>query len=695
MANSNNGSILSTIDRITTNALAASTSQIKFVPASTWQGPKPGYYFGTSDQGTGYYQDEKQDNATNQNGKRPRDNDQTETNQKRKVRFGQDQIKTISPIQTPAKLLEQAEEEQKARKTKSLDLSRGASSLKAFIHNLEKSIAKNELLRVDHPNDPEKFMESELALYEDIAVLNDLATNVEYYETFVELGAVDQLLALLGHENTDVALAVIRLFVELLDPALFVGEEGGLGALMLAFFGSGDGSNGGLGLAIANLSRLHENEEEEMKGIDDIFTLVENLLDLDQTGVLRLAVGDEMEYVSVASVICKSTTFVSYLLKKVGGKNSEGWDMSMKLHTSELLATILQHEDSRRYITNLSKLDPFTSELDKDTKKKEPSVDGIECFLQCIATYRKKDPASEEECECLENVFDGLAASLLNEINVGAFLERQGVELMLRCINEGAHSGFGSMKVLFFALSGPASASKSNCYKHAADVFVDAGGFKMLFPIFMGRKNAIPKPSKICDAGNLDLLRKYAALNGNTEENKKKPSKKMKQVVAANKEWYRTIEAHSIQILYGLTRHLDERSPHDAKPRLLSKFVENDCEKCDRMIELCLKYDTKMRQAEYRYFKSDEAEEAEANGIDVDMAALNARLEGGGELFHRMSSVIAFAASGSKRCHEYLLEQLRTQNSGIGVIKAAIEEFVSILDEGEHREQLKTYLLAI
>ena len=49
----------------------------------------------------------------------------------------------------------------------------------------------------------------------------------------------------------------------------------------------------------------------------------------------------------------------------------------------------------------------------------------------------------------------------------------------------------------------------------------------------------------------------------------------------------------------------------------------------------------------------------------------------------------------SKRCHEYLLEQLRTQNSGIGVIKAAIEEFVSILDEGEHREQLKTYLLLI
>ena len=50
------------------------------------------------------------------------------------------------------------------------------------------------------------------------------------------------------------------------------------------------------------------------------------------------------------------------------------------------------------------------------------------------------------------------------------------------------------------------------------------------------------------------------------------------------------------------------------------------------------------------------------------------------------------AASGSKRCHEHILYQLRTQNSGIGVIKAAIEDFIGILDECEHRNQLEKYL---
>jgi len=418
-------------------------------------------------------------------------------------------------------------------------------------------------------------------------------------------------------------------------------------------------------------------------------------------------------YVSVASVICQSTSFVAYLMKKLGHGDSQEWNIGAKLHASELLAAILQHEASQTHIANLSSLPPMDATTDADAdadtnadskkqatskpKSKPTPVDGIECLLQCIAGFRKTDPSSEEECEYLENIFDALTASLLNEKNVEEFLERQGVELMLRCINEGMHAGFGALKVLYFAVSGSASGSASGSgsfYKRAAETLVDAGGFKSLFSIFMGRKGSFPKPCHNCDAGNLSLLRKYADLqkNGNSSDAKKQKSKKMKQVVAASREWHKTMEANSIQILYGLTRHLDEKSPHDAKARLLAKFIENDGEKCDRMIELCLKYDAKMRQAEYLYFKSDEAEYAEANGINVDLAALNAKLAGGGELFHRISAVSAYAAAGSKRCHEYLIEQLRTQNSGIGLVKAGCEEFISILDEGEHRKQLSKYL---
>jgi Histidyl-tRNA synthetase len=559
------------------------------------------------------------------------------------VHFGENQVKTIPPIerQTPAELLKEAEEEQKNKRIKTLDLSRGPSSLRTFVQNLEKSIAKNELQRVDYADQPEKFMESELALYEDIAVMNDLATNAGYYSTFVELGAVDQLLALLGHENVDVALAVVRLFVELLDPTLLEEDEQGeiktgMVDLIEAFVGTGDKSNGGIGMVVANLSRLHEQEEEEVKGIEDIFTLMENLMDLDQivpwkrNSLQQDMMGDDASIpndMSIVANICKYTSFVSFLLLKLGNFDSSHMKFSLRLHAAELLATILQHEDSRKHIHNLSDLQYKSFLWNGDmiaTKKAKTHVDGIEYLLQCVAKYRKKDPASEEECEYLENIFDGLAASLLNEKNVEAFLERQGIELMLKCLSERVHSGYGAFKVLGFALTGPAS-SNSQLYKRAAEIFVEAGGFKSFFPIFMGRKHSMPQPSENCDAGNVTMLRKYAKLN---KEEKQKPSRKMKQVVSASKEWYRSLEANAIQILYGLTRHLDDNSPNEAKHRLLAKFVENDCEKCDRMIELCLKYDAKMRRAEYLYFRSDEAEEAEASGIDVELAALNAKFKG-------------------------------------------------------------------
>jgi len=735
---SSKSNVSHTIDRMinATTASSASSFSNSFIPSTKWDGPREGYYFGTGDEGSGYYIDYYQQHINRVNRKRPRDDTNTNGNHsiKRKVRFGQDEIKTIesnnrkdkvrsSIMPSGENLLEEAEEQSKSNK--SLDLSRGLSSLKSSVLNLEKSITKNQMLRAEYPNKPEKFMESEVSLYEEITMMNDLAASVQYYQAFTDLGAVESLKTLLIHENIDVVLSVIKLFAELIDPELVVNSEseGGtliaknLGILIMAFLGwktgndnIGDEARGenGLEMTITNLTRLNDTEEEELKGIDDILTLVENLLDLDQMGVLKLATRGEGEggnlktdTISIASILTKSTNFTSYLLIKLSDRKLEDWTVSMRLHGSEIVAAILQHEDSRKYLSNISKMTSYQSKYEDEVNNEKKTrngkgkinFDGMECLLQCIASYRKKDPTNEEECEYLENIFDSLAASLLSDSNVDAFLERQGIELMIRCITERVHAGLGSIKILFFCVSGT-----SESYKRAAETFVDAGGLKILFPIFMGRKSTMPKPAKSSDAGNIELLRKYAALeNGRKgkQQEEKKSSKRMKRVLAGNKEWFQSIEANSIQIIYGLTRYLDEQSPHDAQSRLLSKFVEKDFEKCDRLIELCLKYDIKMRQAEYDYYKSDEAEEAEENGVDVDLAALNAKLRGGGDIFHRLGAIVAFAAMGSKRSHEHIIEHLRTQNSGIGVIKAAIQEFASIIDDVKQQSQFSKYLSII
>ncbi len=737
--------ISSTID-LMINATTNNGGSASFISSSTWKGPKKGYYFGTSDEGTGYYLDNNNNNNNRSNGtsskKRCRSEevgDQGEEgNSRRKVRFGQDEVKTYdkesgrkaiaTKTLSSKELLEKAEEEQRTKSSKTLDVSRGSSSIKATILNLEKSINKNQMLRIQHPDNPSKFMNSEVTLFEDIEVWNDLAASTEYYSLFVEMGAVDSLKSLFIHENLDIVLCVVKLFNELLDPELLasgdsdvnvLGEQ--LCTLMISFLGwdenaesegktSGSSNNCGLDMIIANLSRLNESEEEELKGIDSIFTLIENLLDLDQYGVLKLASDkgeeedEESARKSVAAHLTQSTSLVCYLLMKLSDKKLESWSLTMKLHASEVLASIMQNENAKSGLSNISAMTPYTSMFDDDDndngKKKKKSktedFDGMECLLQIIAGYRKKDPSSDEECEYLENVFASLAASLLSAKNVDDFVERQGIELMLRCVNEHIHAGSCSLKIIFFCVSG-----SSKSYKQAAEILVEVGGLKSIFPILMGRKSSMPKPASCSDAGNIKLIRKYAQLQKENRRKKnkqeqKKPSKRMKQVLAANREWYHTLEAHAIQIMYGLTRHLDDSSPHDAKSRLVAKFLENDCEKCDRLVELCLKYDAKMRQAEYDYYKSDEAEEAEESGIDIDIAAMNAKLKGGGDLFHRVSALIGFIALTSKRCHEQIMEQLQVQNNGIGVIKAALDEFAGLIgDESSQYEQLMTYLSAI
>ena len=68
-------------------------------------------------------------------------------------------------------------------------------------------------------------MESELSLHENIESIRDMAASVSHYTEFIQLGAVDDLVGLLSHENIDVAAAVVALLVELLDPGLVGSTE--------------------------------------------------------------------------------------------------------------------------------------------------------------------------------------------------------------------------------------------------------------------------------------------------------------------------------------------------------------------------------------------------------------------------------------------------------------------------------------
>ena len=540
-------------------------------------------------------------------------------------------------------------------------------------------------------------------------------------------GAVGPLLSLLAHPNADVAGAVLAVLAEWTGPDLLLpGDPSGgggaaeaaarnVGRLAAALLATESGAGGLADLLAANLGRFDpsissslssrasassnnvgdgggagggkdgggkggggaggEDEEEEADEADRAalgaaLALLENLLDLDAAGALRLAweseagpasdgdggddEGDEDGHGDghadghgdghdgggakngngkkpkrrggrgerrsvVRHVLASSPSLLTYLLQRATSTSSSvaAADPSsasaeaIRLHASELLSAILQHDDARRPggpAADLARLVPYRSAFDDDDDDDDNDaggdtstpavVDGMECLLQSLAPYRRRDPQNEAEVEIAANVADALAASLQDGPNARSFVGGQGVELMLRCLRHGGHGGYGAARVLSFACSGPAAAAAaaihtdasdgggdggaSGCpYKAACEVLVEAGGMKQIFPLFMGRSGAVPRPAPCSDAGRgLAATRRMAEeerRGGSGGDDGKKQRKRRRKADAARREWLREVEGNSVRILYELTRHLDEGSPHEAKHRLLAKFLEGDC----------------------------------------------------------------------------------------------------------------------
>lgn len=68
-----------------------------------------------------------------------------------------------------------------------------------------------------YADQPDKFMDSEVDLDEDVRRLQAIAGNPELYPELIRLNAIPSLLNLLSHENADIAGDVVELLNELTD----------------------------------------------------------------------------------------------------------------------------------------------------------------------------------------------------------------------------------------------------------------------------------------------------------------------------------------------------------------------------------------------------------------------------------------------------------------------------------------------
>ncbi|ELW69630.1 Beta-catenin-like protein 1 [Tupaia chinensis] len=146
----------------------------------------------------------------NRGTKRPRDDEEEELKMRRKQagarergRCREEEMTVAEDADDDKKRLLQIidrEGEEEEEEEEPLD----ESSVKKMILTFEKRSYKNQELRIKFPDNPEKFMESELDLNDIIQEMHVVATMPDLYHLLVELNAVQSLLGLLGHDNTDI-----------------------------------------------------------------------------------------------------------------------------------------------------------------------------------------------------------------------------------------------------------------------------------------------------------------------------------------------------------------------------------------------------------------------------------------------------------------------------------------------------------
>ncbi|KAK9832559.1 hypothetical protein WJX84_010114 [Apatococcus fuscideae] len=130
--------------------------------------------------------------------------------------------------------------------------------------------------RMKFGDNPEKFLESEVDLDEEIRKLQAVTATPDLYPELVKLGAIPTLATLLSHENGDIVAAVIELLRDLTDSDAVEELEDEAKVLVEAMVGSNM-----LELLVHRLGSLDERNAAEDKAVFDTLAVFENMIELD------------------------------------------------------------------------------------------------------------------------------------------------------------------------------------------------------------------------------------------------------------------------------------------------------------------------------------------------------------------------------------------------------------------------------
>ena len=213
-------------------------------------------------------------------------------------------------------------------------------------------------------------------------------------------------------------------------------------------------------------------------------------------------------------------------------------------------------------------------------------------------------------------------------------MEAEGFDLLCRCLKERQYAAIPALNVVKFAIE-----NKIDC----CEQFVNAGGFKYLFPYFVGR-------------------------------NVKKQNK-------------RKIEDITIDTISTLCTQLYRSENKDYKLRLLNKFIESEGEKIDKTVELYVKYFNMLRLTDEKIDK-DYKSMVESSGQDSE-SVLEVfseenielmRLDGGLYNLQQTAVIILFATIHNEDCRRKVTVKLSADDLDLSYVLDTVRGMLITID---------------
>ena len=204
------------------------------------------------------------------------------------------------------------------------------SDVRTILSRFSKAVAKNQEQRARYPDEPMKFLESELALDEACTALIPISSNSSFYPLLLveQSGTGDSTMntlctLLLNHENIDVSIDALNLLHEIIDAEELDTDDERLHPFIDYVCSLTDASTF-VATLVRALGRFPvESSKQFADAITHILAIIENLTDLKPK--------------EVSQTLVDKTDLVEWIMKRM---KPEMFDAN-KLYASEILSIVL------------------------------------------------------------------------------------------------------------------------------------------------------------------------------------------------------------------------------------------------------------------------------------------------------------------------------------------------------------------